>query len=154
MDNPRQYPSDVAFSPAVKSIQTAKGARDIYANVEAEGWETQITEELEAFLAERDEFYFATASSSGQPYVQYRGGRPGFLKVIDKRTLGFADFAGNQQYISLGNLSENPRAFIFLMDYVDLRRIKIWGRARVVEDDAELIERLRDPEYKAGRVQR
>ena len=99
-------------------------------------------------------FYFATANAEGQPYVQYRGGRPGFLKVIDQRTLGFADFGGNQQYITLGNLSENPKAFIFLMDYVDRRRVKLWGRARVVEDDPALIERLRDEEYKPGRVQR
>jgi predicted pyridoxine 5'-phosphate oxidase superfamily flavin-nucleotide-binding protein len=99
-------------------------------------------------------FYFATANAEGQPYVQYRGGRPGFLKVIDQRTLGFADFGGNQQYITLGNLSENPKAFIFLMDYVDRRRVKLWGRARVVEDDPALIERLRDVDYKPGRVQR
>ena len=150
-----EYPSDVAFTPAVKSIQSKKGSRDMYAKVEGgQGWETQVTEELEQFLAELDMFYFATASADGQPYVQYRGGRPGFLKVIDRKTLGFADFGGNQQYITLGNLSENPKAFIFLMDYIERRRVKIWGRARVVEDDAALVERLRDPEYTAGKVQR
>ncbi len=141
-----KYPSDVAFTLAVKAIQTAKGSRQTYASVEGgHGWETTVTEELEQFIAERDEFYFATASAEGQPYVQYRGGRAGFLRVIDKRTLGFADFGGNQQYITLGNLSENPKAFIFLMDYIDLRRIKLWGTARAVENDPDLVERLRDP---------
>ena len=140
-----KYPSDVAFTPAVKAIQTAKESRKIYAKVEGgDGWETTVTEELAQFIGERDEFYLATANAEWQPYIQYRGGRPGFLRVIDKHTLGFADFGGNQQYITLGNLSENSKAFIFLMDYVDLRRIKIWGRARVVEDDPPLVERLRD----------
>ncbi len=142
-----KYPSDVAFTPAVKTIQVAKGSRDLYAKVEGgHRWETTVTEELVQFLAERDEFYFATANSAGQPYVQYRGGRPGLLRVIDKHTLGFADFDGNQHYITLGNLSENSKAFIFLMDYIDLRRIKIWGTARVIDDDPALVERLRDPE--------
>src|SRR3954452_5977327 len=143
----QEYPSDVAFTPAVKAIQTAKGSRKLYAKVEGgSGWETSVTEELAQFIGERDEFYFATANAEGQPYVQYRGGRPGFLRVIDKHTLGFADFGGNQQYITLGNLSENPKAFIFLMDYIDLRRIKLWGKARVVENDPALVERLRDAE--------
>lgn len=125
----RQYPSDIAFTPSVKAVQTAKGSRDLYAKVEGGyGWETRVTDELEQFISERDEFYLATANAEGQPYMQYRGGRPGFLRVIDKRTLAFADFNGNQQYITLGNLSENPKAFIFLMDYVDLRRIKLWVR--------------------------
>jgi predicted pyridoxine 5'-phosphate oxidase superfamily flavin-nucleotide-binding protein len=142
----RQYPSDVAFTPAVKAIQTAKGSRDLYTKVEGgHGWETAVTDELAQFISERDEFYFATASAAGQPYVQYRGGRPGFLRVIDKKTLGFADFTGNRQYITLGNLSENSKAFIFLMDYIDLRRIKLWGNARVIENDPALVERLRDP---------
>jgi hypothetical protein len=150
-----RYPSDVAFTPAVKAIQTAKGSRDTYAKVEGgHGWETTVTDELAAFLAELDMFYFATANAAGQPYVQYKGGRPGFLKVIDQRTLGWADFAGNRQYISLGNLSENPRAFIFLIDYIDQRRVKLWGTARVVEDDPELLQRLIDTDYPAGRVER
>jgi hypothetical protein len=143
----REYSSDIAFTPAVKAIQTAKGSRKLYAKVETGGgWETTVTEELEQFIGERDEFYLATANAEGQPYIQYRGGRPGFLRVIDEHTLGFADFGGNQQYITLGNLSENPKAFIFLMDYVDLRRIKLWGKARVVENDPALVERLRDAE--------
>lgn len=98
-------------------------------------------------------FYFGTASASGQPYIQYRGGSPGFLKVLDAETLAFADFGGNRQYITVGNLSENSQAFIFLIDYADRRRIKLWGEAKVVEDDRELLERLRDPEY-PGRVER
>src|SRR6185369_2563358 len=86
-------------------------------------------------------------------YIQYRGGRPGFLKVIDDHTLGFADFGGNRQYVTLGNLSENPKAFIFLMDYANSQRVKLWGTAKVVEDDAELLGRLRDPDY-PGKVER
>ncbi len=155
MDAEPHYPSDVAFTPAVKAIQAAKNSRDMHAKVEGgHGWDTRVTDELAAFLAELDMFYLATANAAGQPYVQYRGGRPGFLKVIDDHTLGFADFGGNQQYITLGNLSENPKAFIFLMDYVDRRRVKLWGKARVVEDDSALIERLRDADYKPGRVER
>jgi predicted pyridoxine 5'-phosphate oxidase superfamily flavin-nucleotide-binding protein len=143
----QKYPSDVAFTPAVKAIQTAKGSRKLYAKVEGGGgWETTVTEELAQFIDERDEFYLATANAEGQPYIQYRGGRAGFLRVIDKHTLGFADFGGNQQYVTLGNLSENPKAFIFLMDYIDLRRIKLWGKARVVENDPALVEQLRDAE--------
>jgi predicted pyridoxine 5'-phosphate oxidase superfamily flavin-nucleotide-binding protein len=154
MNSDREYPSDVAFTPAVKAIQAAKGSRGTYARVEdGSGWETRVTDELATFIAELDMFYFATANAEGQPYVQYRGGAPGFLKVIDERTLGFADFGGNRQYITLGNLSENPRAFIYLMDYIDSRRVKLWGRARVMEDDAALIERLRT-DYKPGRVER
>ena len=106
-----------------------------------------LTAELEAFLADLDMFYLGTANAQGQPYFQYRGGAPGFLKAIDEKTLGFADFGGNQQFISLGNLSENPKAFIFLIDYVHSRRIKLWGKARVIEGDAQLENKLRDPDY-------
>ncbi|MEZ5945172.1 MAG: pyridoxamine 5'-phosphate oxidase family protein [Planctomycetaceae bacterium] len=150
----REYPSDIAFTPAVKSIQSVKGSRTSYAKMEErEGWRTKVTPELEAFIADLDMFYLGTSNAEGQPYIQYRGGAPGFLKVIDEKTLGFADFGGNQQYISLGNLSENPRAFIFLVDYIHSRRIKLWGIAKVVEDDAALEERLRDPDY-PGTVER
>ncbi len=150
----RQFSSDIAFTPAVKSIQTSKGSRSGYARMEAGGsWETNVTPELEAFLADLDMFYLGTANAEGQPYIQYRGGSPGFLRKIDEKTLGFADFAGNRQYITLGNLSENPRAFIFLMDYVRSRRIKLWGKARVVDSDPELFERLRDSDY-PGKVER
>ena len=144
------HTSDVAFSPAVKAAQSRLGSRGGYARMEQKGgWRDTITDELAAFIAERDSFYIATASADGQPYIQHRGGPKGFLKVLGERTLGFADFSGNRQYISLGNLSENDRAQLFLMDYANRRRIKIWGRARVVEDDPALLERLIDPGYKA-----
>src|SRR5206468_4544575 len=151
----RTFPSDVAFTPAVKAVQEARGSRQSYARMEkGRGWRTTVTPDLADFLADLDMFYLGTANAKGQPYIQYRGGPPGFLKAIDERTLGFADFGGNQQYITLGNLSENPKAFIFLMDYVDRRRVKLWGKARVVEGDPALIERLRDADYKPGRVER
>ena len=149
-----EYPSDIAFTPAVKAIQTAKGSRTSYGKMEERGgWQSTVTPQLEAFLADLDMFYLGTANAEGQPYIQYRGGAPGFLKVIDERTLGFADFGGNQQFISLGNLSENPKAFIFLMDYVHSRRIKLWGKAEVVEGDADLESQLREPKY-PGNVER
>ncbi len=142
--------SDVAFTTAVKVIQSLKGSRPAYARMEeASGWETTVTPELAEFLAGLDMFYLGTANAQGQPYIQYRGGPPGFLKPIDDKTLAFADFAGNRQYITLGNLSENPRAFLFLMDYINQRRVKVWGRARVVEGDATLMELLADPNYPA-----
>src|SRR4051812_15551182 len=143
-------PSDVAFTPAVKAIQERRGSRRGYASMErGRGWQTRVTPELAEFIKGLDMFYLATASAAGQPYVQYRGGPPGFLRVIDDRTLGFADFGGNRQYVSTGNLSENPKAFIFLMDYVEARRVKLWGTARVIEDDPTLLARLADPEYPA-----
>ncbi len=146
----RSLSSDVAFTPAVKALQQRKGSRGGYRRMEETGgWETTVTPELAAFLAERDSFFLATASADGQPYIQHRGGAAGFLRVIDERTLGFADFRGNRQYVSLGNLSENPKAYLFLIDYARRQRIKIWGMARVVEDDPALIERLR-PEGYAG----
>lgn len=146
----RDFPSDIAFTDAVKAIQHRKGSRSSYARMELGGsWETTVTPELEAFLAELDMFYLGTANAEGQPYIQYRGGSPGFLKKVAGRTLGFADFGGNRQYVTLGNLSENPKAFIFLMDYARSRRIKLWGDARVVEDDPALLDRLRDPSYSA-----
>jgi predicted pyridoxine 5'-phosphate oxidase superfamily flavin-nucleotide-binding protein len=148
-----QFASDVAFTPAVKTIQTDKGSRTAYAKVEqGRGWQTEVTPELASFLSVLDMFYLGTANAEGQPYIQYRGGAPGFLKVIDEKTLGFADFGGNRQYITLGNLDDNSKAFIFLMDYANSRRIKLWGTARVVEDDPDLLERLQDTEY-PGRVE-
>lgn len=152
--NQREYPSDIAFSPAVKTIQRQKGSRESYARMErGEGWQTTITPELTAFLADLDMFYLGSASADGQPYIQYRGGSPGFLKVIDEHTLGFADFGGNRQYITLGNLSENSKVFLFLMDYANRRRVKIWGTARVVEGDPALEKQLSDPMY-PGKVER
>ena len=150
----RTYSSDVAFTPAVKAMQERLGSRAGYARMEEKGgWQTTVTPDLAGFLAQRDSFYLATASAEGQPYIQHRGGPRGFLQVIDERTLGFADFGGNRQYISLGNLSENDRAQIFLIDYANRRRVKVWGRARVVEDDPVLLERLADPDY-PGRPER
>ncbi len=141
--------SDVAFTAAVKTIQEQKGSRTQYAEMEQDGgWQTTVTPGLAQFIAGLDMFYLGTANAAGQPYIQYRGGTPGFLKPLDEHTLGFADFGGNRQYITLGNLSENPKAFIFLMDYVNSRRVKLWGTAKVVENDPALIERLRDPDYR------
>jgi predicted pyridoxine 5'-phosphate oxidase superfamily flavin-nucleotide-binding protein len=149
----RKLASDIAFTPAVKAVQTRKGSRPRYERIERGGWQTRVTPDLVEFLAGLDMFYLGTASAGGQPYVQYRGGSPGFLKVVDEFTLGFADFAGNRQYLTLGNLSENPKAFIFLMDYSTGRRVKLWGEARVVEDGPALLEKLRDPAY-PGKVER
>ena len=150
----REYASDIAFTPAVKVIQNRKGSRSSYSRMErSEGWQTTVTPDLADYLADLDMFYLGTANAEGQPYIQYRGGSPGFLKVVDDHTLGFADFGGNRQYITLGNLSENPKAYLFLMDYANQRRVKLWGTARVVEGDKALEERLRDPAY-TGKVER
>lgn len=147
-------PSDIAFTPAVKAIQSRKGSRSSYARMEQSGgWRTTVTSDLTEFLADLDMFYLGTANAAGQPYIQYRGGPPGFLKVIGDRTLAFADFGGNRQYISVGNLSENPKAFLFLMDYASSRRVKVWGTATVVEGDPELLAKLSDPTY-PSRVER
>jgi predicted pyridoxine 5'-phosphate oxidase superfamily flavin-nucleotide-binding protein len=143
-------PSDIAFTPAVKAIQAARGSRRAYERMEARGgWQTTVSPELAAFLAEADSFYLGTVNAAGQPYVQHRGGPPGFLRVIDGKTLGFADFTGNRQYITAGNLTDNPLAFIFVMDYVHGRRIKIWGTARVVPADSELARPLFPAGYRA-----
>jgi hypothetical protein len=150
MSDIRTYSSDVAFTPAVKAIQARKGSREAYVHVEARGgWRTEIDEDLAALLAEANSLYFATASADGQPYIQHRGGPKGFIKVLDKNTLAFADYRGNRQYITQGNLSENPKANIFLMDYVHRRRVKIWGEARVVDDDPALLQSLMPQGYKA-----
>ena len=142
--------SDIAFTPAVKAIQERRGSRHAYARMEDNGgWDDRVTPDLAAFIAERDSFFIASANAQGQPYIQHRGGPAGFLRVLDDRTLGFADYRGNRQYITLGNLAENDRAFLFLIDYERRRRIKIWGRARVVDGDPELIARLMPDRYKA-----
>ncbi|MEZ5886905.1 MAG: pyridoxamine 5'-phosphate oxidase family protein [Paracoccaceae bacterium] len=142
--------SDIAFTPTIKAIQTRKGSRGAYARQEeAGGFRTAITEDLVAFTAAQTSFFLATANGDGQPYIQHRGGPAGFLKVLDDRTMAFADFAGNRQYVTTGNLSDNPRAFIFLIDYTHRRRIKIWGKARVVEGDDDLMARLMPEGYKA-----
>jgi predicted pyridoxine 5'-phosphate oxidase superfamily flavin-nucleotide-binding protein len=150
MSDVHTYSSDVAFTPAVKVIQARKGSRDAYARVEQHGgWRTGIDEDLTAFLAAQDSMFLATATTDGQPYIQHRGGPKGFIKVLDKRTLAFADCSGNRQYITQGNLSENPKANIFLMDYAHRRRVKIWGEARVVDDDPALLKSLMPGGYKA-----
>lgn len=145
----KQVISDIAFTPSVKAVQERLGSRGTYARVEERGgWADTVSDDLAAFIAERDSFYLATATADGQPYIQHRGGPKGFLKVLDGHTLAFADFSGNRQYVSMGNLAENDKAYIFLMDYPNRRRVKIWGRAEVVEDDPELMSRLADPSYK------
>ena len=150
MSDAHTYSSDVAFTSAVKAIQARKGSRDAYARVEQRGgWRTEIDEDLSAFLAAQDSLFLATASAKGQPYIQHRGGPKGFVRVLDKNTLAFADYSGNRQYITQGNLSENPRANIFLMDYAHRRRVKIWGEARVVDDDPALLASLMPQGYKA-----
>lgn len=142
--------SDIAFTPAVKAVQERRGSRRAYRKMEESGgWRTEVTPELAAFIADRDSAYLATANTLGQPYVQHRGGPKGFIQILDPKTLGFADFVGNQQYITTGNLAENDRAFLFLIDYAQQRRVKIWGRARVVEDDPELLARLMPKGYTA-----
>jgi predicted pyridoxine 5'-phosphate oxidase superfamily flavin-nucleotide-binding protein len=150
MSDTHTFSSDVAFTPAVKAVQARKGSRDAYARVEQHGgWRTEIDEQLTVFLAGQDTLYLATATADGQPYIQHRGGPKGFVKVLDKNTLAFADYGGNRQYITQGNLSENPRAHIFLMDYAHRRRVKIWGEARVVDDDPALLKSLMPQGYKA-----
>lgn len=150
MTQPRTYSSDVAFTPAVKDIQSRKGSRANYARVEENGgWQTEVTDNLAEFIAAQTSFFLATANAEGQPYIQHRGGPSGFLKVLDKTTLAFADFRGNQQFITQGNLAENPKAYIFLIDYVNRQRIKIWGEARVIEDDKALITSLMPENYRA-----
>lgn len=143
------YPSDVAFTAAVKTIQTRNGSRRAYARMEqGGGWQTAITADLAAFIADQASLFLATANAAGQPYIQHRGGPQGFLRVLDQTTLGFADFRGNQQFISLGNLDENPRVHVFLIDYANRRRVKIWGTAAVVEDPA-LVVGLAPRDYNA-----
>jgi predicted pyridoxine 5'-phosphate oxidase superfamily flavin-nucleotide-binding protein len=148
------FTSDVAFTDTVKRFQRERGSRNSYARMEQRsgGFAGEITAELATYIAARDSAYLATANSIGQPYVQHRGGPPGFVHVLDEHTLAFADFVGNRQYITTGNLAENDRAFLFLMNYAEQERIKIWGRARVVTGDPDLLHRLADPAYD-GRVE-
>lgn len=142
--------SDIAFTPTVKDIQSRKGSRRGYARMEEGGsWETAITPKLADFIEKQTSIFIATANGEGQPYVQHRGGPSGFLRVLDEKTIAFVDFAGNRQYITQGNLAENPKAYLFLIDYAQRRRIKIWGKARVIEGDAELTARLMPGGYKA-----
>jgi uncharacterized protein len=150
MSGTQTYSSDVAFTPTVKAIQTRKGSREAYARQEEHGgWRTEIDEDLAARLADTNSFYLATATADGQPYIQHRGGPKGFVKILDRNTIAFADYSGNRQYISQGNLADNPKAYIFIMDYARRRRVKIWGEARVVEDDPALTQSLMPKGYRA-----
>lgn len=142
--------SDIAFTASVKAEQRRRGSRARFERMEAAGdWPSTVTPDLAAFLADVRSFYFATSSADGQPYVQHRGGPAGFLKPLGEKILAFADYAGNAQFITVGNLAENPRAFIFIMDYTQPRRVKLWGSAQVVEGDQSLLATLSDPNYRA-----
>ncbi|MBK7424026.1 MAG: pyridoxamine 5'-phosphate oxidase family protein [Propionivibrio sp.] len=150
MDEKHDFASDIAFTPSVKAIQSRRGSRSAYARMEIQGgWATAITDDLAGFIARQTSAFLATANAQGQPYIQHRGGPPGFLKVLDEYTIGFADFNGNRQYISSGNMAENPKAHLFLIDYTTRQRIKVWGTARMVEDDRGLIESLMPANYNA-----
>lgn len=141
--------SDIAFTPAVKALQATRDSRDAYARLEARGgFSTELTPDLSAFLESAVTAYLATASASGQPYVQHRGGPPGFIRVLGEKTLGFADYRGNRQYISTGNISDNDRAALIVVDYAERRRVKLWGRARF-DSDPELIAHLMPENYRA-----
>jgi len=141
--------ANLVFTPAAQRAQAERGSANAYERRLAEGFPDKVTPELAAFIAEQDTTFLATASADGAPYIQHRGGPKGFIKITDERTLGFADYRGNRQYITLANLSENDRAYLFLLDPARRQRIKLWGRARVVENDAALVEKLFDKGYKA-----
>jgi len=146
------FSSDVAFSSTVKAVQERKGSRGAYARVEeAGGFETAITPEIAAFIAAQTSVFLATANANNQPYIQHRGGPPGFLRVLDEHTLAFADYRGNKQFITTGNLLDNPRVHLFLIDYAHRQRVKVWGEAKVVSiaDDAAFVESLMPEGYVA-----
>jgi len=148
--NTKTYASDVAFTDTVKAIQSRKGSRPAYARMEDGGsWEQSITADLKAEIEAQTSVFLATANADGQPYIQHRGGPAGFLRVLDEHTIAFVDFAGNRQFITQGNLAENPKAHLFLIDYAHQRRIKVWGTARVVEGDEALLRRLMPEGYRA-----
>ena len=150
METEKHFSSDVAFSRSVKEIQERKGSRRSYARVEERGgWATAITPDLKDFIEKQISIFMATANKDCQPYIQHRGGPPGFLSVIDETTLGFADYIGNRQYITQGNLIDNNKAQLFLIDYGSRSRVKIWGTARVVEDDPALLDQLMPNGYQA-----
>jgi predicted pyridoxine 5'-phosphate oxidase superfamily flavin-nucleotide-binding protein len=150
MSTAHQFSSDVAFTPTVKAVQARKGSRTSYARVEEKGgWQTRIPPDLAAFIESQTSVFLATVNAQGQPYIQHRGGPAGFLRVLDDKTIGFADFAGNKQYITQGNLADNPKAHLFLIDYAHKQRVKIWGEAQVVENDDALTARLMPAGYKA-----
>ncbi|MGF1458971.1 MAG: pyridoxamine 5'-phosphate oxidase family protein [Leptolyngbyaceae cyanobacterium] len=142
--------TEIAFTPTVKATQARYGSRQAYARMEAHGTANNtLSPPMAEFIQARDGFYMGTVNSEGWPYVQFRGGPIGFLKVLDNQTLGFADFGGNAQYLSISNLADSDRVFLFLMDYANRRRLKIWGRATVEYDCLELLEQLHSPGYPA-----
>ena len=141
--------SDIVFTSAARRAQAERGSAGTYEQRAAAGFPDTVTAELAAFIAERDTAFLATVSATSAPYIQHRGGPKGFIKVLDEKTLGFADYAGNRQYITISNLAGNDRAYLFLLDFAERRRIKVWGRARAVEDDPALLARLADPGYRA-----
>jgi hypothetical protein len=150
MTHPIHTPSDVAFTDTVKAVQTRKGSRAAYARMErAGGFASAIDADMAAFIAQQSSFFMATANAQGQPYIQHRGGPPGFLQVRDEHTLAFADFRGNRQYISVGNLEENPKVCLFLIDYAQRQRVKIWGLARTIENNSALLDELMPVGYDA-----
>ena len=145
-----KFVSDIAFTSAVKKRQMEMGSREAYQKMaEKRDWQTKITEQLRYFISQRDSFYMASSNAEGQPYIQHRGGPKGFLKALDDEHLAFADFSGNRQYISIGNFDENNKVHLFLMDYPNRKRIKIWGEACIVTGDEDLIARLKDEDYEA-----
>ena len=146
----RRPNSDIAFTETVKQLQRRNGSRDAYAKMEARGWQDRITPQLAAFIAQQNSFYLATVNAEGQPYIQHRGGPRGFLMPIDEHSLAMADFRGNRQFISQGNLLDSRKAFIFLMDYANRRRIKIWGEASMVEGDDALLRSVTPDDYAAA----
>lgn len=141
--------SDIVFTAAARQAQAQRGSARAYEKRIAAGFPDRVTPDLAAFIAELDTAFLGTVSGAGAPYIQHRGGPKGFIKVLDEKTLAFADFAGNRQYITLSNLAGNDRAFLFLLDFARQRRIKLWGRARVVENDPALLARLSDAGYRA-----
>jgi len=141
--------SDIVFTPAARRAQAERGSARAYEKKVAQGFPSRVTPELAGFIAELDTAFLGTTSASGAPYIQHRGGPKGFIKVVDEHTLGFADYAGNRQYITLSNLADNDRAFLFLLDFAGRHRIKVWGRARVVEDDPQLLAKFTDAGYRA-----
>lgn len=144
------YTSDIAFTSSVKALQAREGSRHAYARMEQNGsWASILTSELRDFIASQTSFYMATVNADGQPYIQHRGGPAGFLRVLDEHRLAFVDFSGNKQFISLGNLADNPKVHLFLMDYAHRQRIKIWGEASVIDDDPELLAHLMPANYSA-----
>jgi uncharacterized protein len=150
MNAAQGFSSDVAFTPTVKVLQTRKGSRAVYKRMEENGsWHTQITPDLKAFIEAQVSVFLATVNAEGQPYIQHRGGPAGFLRVLDDHTIAFVDYAGNRQYITQGNLSDNAKAHLFLIDYAHRKRVKIWGEARVVDGNEKLVGALMPEDYRA-----